>query len=466
MLYASRKIDMLHGPIFRSLVLVALPLIATNLLQLLFNTADVVIIGRYGNGSNALAAVGVAGMVVGTFVSFITNFSVGATYVAGKAIGARDSTCLRHAIHAAMGFAAAGGMAMMLLMAATMRPLLLLLRTPETVFDDAMRYLWFCLPSIPACAIYNFGAALLRARGDTQRPFCILTFSGIVNVLLNLFFVLRLKMDVAGVALATTIAFYLSAGAMLWLLCHEEDDWHLDWRRLALHPDTLRPMVFTGLTAAVQAMFFHAANLVVQGAVNSFGSSAIAGNTASANIGSYLWTSMQGFAQTSMSFSAQNTGARNYRRVWQICWRAMFAAFAVGLFQGLLCVAFGRELLGIYTNDPDAIQAGLHRLHFICGFYAFCGVMDTLAYTIRGMGYSLLPTITSTIGALGIRLAWIFTLFQIPRFHSLFWLYMTYPVSWTATIAAHAVALAIILKLKIRRSENRQGAAAKGTLTN
>ena len=194
MLYIKKDVDMLHGPIFRNLALVALPLIATNLLQLLFNTADVVVIGRYVNGSSALAAVGVAGMVVGTFISFITNFSVGATYVAGIAIGSRNSTFLRRAIHSTMGFAAAGGTAMMFLMVVTMKPLLILLRTPESIFGEAMHYLWFCLPSVPACAIYNFGAALLRARGDTQRPFYILTISGIVNVLLNLFFVLVLKM--------------------------------------------------------------------------------------------------------------------------------------------------------------------------------------------------------------------------------------------------------------------------------
>ena len=449
MLYIKKDVDMLHGPIFRNLALVALPLIATNLLQLLFNTADVVVIGRYVNGSSALAAVGVAGMVVGTFISFITNFSVGATYVAGIAIGSRNSTFLRRAIHSTMGFAAAGGTAMMFLMVVTMKPLLILLRTPESIFGEAMHYLWFCLPSVPACAIYNFGAALLRARGDTQRPFYILTISGIVNVLLNLFFVLVLKIGVAGVALATTISFYLSAGAMLILLCHEEGDWHLDWRKLSLRSDALGPMVSTGLTAAVQSSFFNASNLVVQWAVNSFGAAAIAGNTASANIGSYLWFSMQGFAQTSMSFSAQNTGAKNYPRVWQVCWRAIFAAAAIGLFQGLLCVAFGRELLSIYTTDTEAIQAGLHRLHFICGFYALCGVMDTLAYTIRGMGYAILPAITSIIGAFGIRLLWIFTIFQIPRFHSLFWLYMTYPVSWIATITVHAIVLTFLLRRKI-----------------
>ena len=451
MLYLKKDIDMLHGPIFRNMSLVALPLIATNLLQLLFNTADVVVIGRYGNGSNALAAVGVAGLAVHTFIAFITNFSVGATYVAAMAIGTRDSASLRRVLHSTMGFAMAGGMALMLLMVLIMKPLLVLLQTPEEIFGDAMRYLWFCLPSIPACAIYNFGAALLRARGDTQRPFYILTASGIINVVLNLFFVLALKMNVAGVALATTIAFYLSAVAMLYLLGHEEGDWHLNWRRLSLRSNSLGMMVSAGLPAAVQAMFFHTANLIVQGAVNTFGAAAIAGTTASANIGEYLWTSMNGFAQTSMSFSAQNHGAKNYARIWQVCWRAMFMVFTLGVFQGLLCIAFGRDLLGIYTSDTEAIQAGLHRLHFICGFYALCGVMDTLSYIIRGMGYSLLPTVTTVIGALGVRVLWILTIFQLPRFHSLFWLYMTYPISWIVAIVVHSIALTILLRNKIPR---------------
>ena len=450
MLHIRKDIDMLQGPLFRSLAWVALPLIATNLLQMLFNTADVVVIGRFGNGSNALAAVGVAGMVTGTYLSFIVNFSVGATVVAGMAIGTRNSTRLRHTIHATMGFAILGGLVMTLIMATTMKPLLVLLRTPAEVFEPACQYLWCCLPSVPACAFYNFGAALLRARGDTQRPFIILTASGIANVLLNLLFVLVLKLDVAGVALATTIALYLSAGAMAYLLRHEEGDWRLDWHKLALRSEALGQMVSIGLTNALQSSLFHAANLVVQGAVNSFGPIAIAGNTASANLGGYLWFSMNGFAQASMPFAAQNTGAKNHRRVWQVCWRATFLAFAAGLFLGLLYVAFGRELLGIYTSDPAAIQAGLYRLHLMCGFYALCGVMDTIAYTIRGMGYSILPTVICTIGGLGFRLVWIFTLFQIPRFHSLFWLYMTYPVSWILTIAALAFVLAKLLRPKLR----------------
>ena len=446
---------MLHGPIFRGLAWVAVPLIATNLLQLLFNTADVVVIGRYGTGSHALAAVGVASANAATYLNFVINFSMGATVVAGTALGARNSLRVRHTIHAAMGFAILGGLMMMLVMALTMKPLLHLLQTPEVIFDETLRYLWFYLPSIPAAAIYNFGAALLRAKGDTQRPFCILTVSGIVNVLLNLFFVLALKMNVAGVALATTISFYLSAIALLWLLCHEKDDFRLRPRELAIRSDTLPPLISLGLTNALQGSLFHASNLVILGAINSFGPTAIAGNTASANIGAYLWVSMQGFAQTSMSFAAQNTGARNYSRVWQVCWRAMFATFAIGLFLGLLCVAFGRDLLELYTTDTAAIQAGLHRLHFICGFYAICGVMDTAAYTIRGMGHPVLPTVTSIAGVLGIRLAWIFTLFRLPRFHSLFWLYMTYPISWTVTLAAHAIALACLLRQPPRKLERR-----------
>ena len=181
MLRINKEVDMLHGPIFRGLAWVAVPLIATNLLQLLFNTADVVVIGRYGTGSHALAAVGVASANAATYLNFVINFSMGATVVAGTALGARDSLRLRNTIHAAMGFAILGGLLMMLVMALTMKPLLHLLQTPEVIFDETLRYLWFYLPSIPAAAIYNFGAALLRAKGDTQRPFCILTVSGIVS---------------------------------------------------------------------------------------------------------------------------------------------------------------------------------------------------------------------------------------------------------------------------------------------
>jgi putative MATE family efflux protein len=452
MLNINKSIDMLHGPIFRNLAWFALPLIATNLLQLLFNTADMLVIGRFGTGASALAAVGVASATAATYVNFITNFAAGATVVTGNALGAGESARVHRTIQGTMGFAFLGGLAMMVIMVLTMKPLLILLQTPPEVFDEVLRYLWFYLPSVPACAIYNFGAALLRAKGDTQRPFYILTTSGLVNVLLNLVFVLVLKMNVAGVALATTISFYLAATVLVYLLCHEDNDFHLDLQNLTIRFDTFPAMVNIGLTNALQGSLFHASNLVILGAINSFGTAATAGNTASATIGGYLWICMQGFALASMSFAAQNTGAKNYPRVWQVCWRAMFAAFSIGLFLGLLCVAFGRDLLSLFTTDTEAIQAGLHRLHFICGFYAICGVMDTAAYTIRGMGHPFLPTITSIAGVLGIRLAWIFTLFRLPRFHSLFWLYMTYPISWIITLAVHSIVLVFLLRREMRPS--------------
>ena len=439
---------MLNGPIVSGLVMFALPLLATNLLQLLFNTADIVVIGRFGS-SNSLAAVGVASMVAGTFTSIITHFCIGGTVASGIALGEKDSVKLRKTVHGTMGFAFAGGMTLMLLMAFTMKPLLTLLNTPQEIYRDAFNYLCCFLPSIPACTIYNFGAALLRAKGDTQRPFFILTFSGIVNVLLNLVFVLVFKMGVVGVAIATTIAFYISMSMILRLLCNERDDFKLNLRKLTLHSPMQWLVIKVGLTNAFQGMMFHAANLVVQGAVNSFGAYAIAGNAASQTIGSYLWMSMNGFAQAGMSFTAQNTGAKNYRRIIDIFWRAIMLAGGIGLVEGIFCQIFGTSLLGIFTKDQNAIQAGLYRLHLICGFYFICGIMDTTSFIIRGMGCSVLPAAICLAGALGVRLLWIFTLFQIPRFHTLFWLYMTYPVSWTATLVALAVALYFLLRQKL-----------------
>ena len=444
-----KKINMLSGPIYPGLIAFALPLVITNLLQLLFHTADIIVIGRFGD-ANALAAVGVSSMATGTFVNFITHLTVGVTVVAGMAIGSRKPEQLRNTVHAAMGLGLALGLLLMLIMFFTMRPLLMVMKTPAEIFPEAYRYLCFFLPSIPACCIYNFGASLLRAKGDTQRPFVILTISGVINVLLNLIFVLIFKMGVAGVALATTIAFYLSMTMMLLLLKHETDDFRLNFRKITLRSSALHLILKMGLTNAMQGMMFQASNIVVQSAINGFGPFAIAGNAASANIGGYMWMSMNGFGHGCMAYTAQNSGARQYKRVRDVYLRTMALVFVLGLLESIFCVTFDRQLLGMYTRDPQVIEAGLYRLHLLCGLYFIAGIMDVSCSVLRGMGYPILPAVVSLAGALGLRVLWIFTLFQIPRFHTLFWLYMTYPVSWTATLIVLLWIFHVIYQRKLR----------------
>ncbi len=452
--HAPKKIDMLQGPILPGLIAFALPLIATNILQLLFNAADIIVIGRFGS-PHALASVGVGGSVGATATNVILSLNVGAAVAAGISLGARNTRQLRNIVHASMALALLVGLLLMAVMWFLAKPLLHCLNTPAEILPDAYRYICYFLPSIPPCTVYNFGAALLRAKGDTRRPFAILTISGTANVLLNLFFVLVLKLDVAGVALATSISFYLSMAMLLWLLTRERDDFRLDLRQLTLRSKAIPQILKLGITNSFQSMMFHIANLAIQGAVNSFGPVVIAGNAASGNIGTFLWTSMNGFAHASMSYTAQNTGAKNYRRICQTLWRGILAATAVGLVGAAVCQIFNRELLGLYTQDAAAIDAGCYRLRLVCGFYFICGMMDTAAYVMRGMGYSILPVAICLGGALGLRMIWLATLFQTPRFHTLFWLYMTYPVSWLATFLTLLVVLYFILRKRLKESMPR-----------
>ena len=442
---------MLQGAILPGLIAFALPLIASNILQLLFNAADIIVIGRFGS-PHALASVGVGATIGSTISATAANLSVGAAVAAGISLGARNARHLQSIVHASMTLSLFIGLLLMAVMWALAKPLLHCLNTPDEILPDAYRYLCYFLPSIPPCTVYNFGAALLRAKGDTRRPFAILTISGIANVLLNLIFVLILKLDVAGVALATSFSFYLSMALILGLLTRECDDFRLVWRQLTLRSKAIPQILQLGVTNAFQGTMFHIANLAIQGAVNSFGPIVIAGNAASANIGSFLWTGMNGFAQASMSYAAQNTGARNYRRIGQTLLHGLFAATVVGLVGCAICQIFNRELLGFYTRDAAAIDAGCYRLKLVCGFYFLCGMMDTAANVMRGMGYSILPVAICLAGALGLRMLWLATLFQIPRFHTLFWLYMTYPVSWLATLLALLAVLGVILRRRCRQA--------------
>ena len=314
-----------------------------------------------------------------------------------------------------------------------------------------------------ACFLWMIFATALILQPDfgmlvvTTAVFGIQLFlNGLPIIYLIALLIFGFHMDVAGVALATSFSFYLSMALLLGLLVRECDDFRLDWKKLTLRSKAIPQILQLGVTNAFQGTMFHIANLAIQGAVNSFGPVVIAGNAASGNIGSFLWTGMNGFAQASMSYAAQNTGARNYRRIAQTLWRGLLAATAVGLVGCAVCLLFDRELLGFYTRDEAAIDAGCYRLKLVCGFYFLCGMMDTAANVLRGMGYSILPVAICLAGALGLRMLWLATLFQIPRFHTLFWLYMTYPVSWLATLLALLAVLAVILRR--RRSPAQNGA--------
>ena len=320
------------------------------------------------------------------------------------------------------------------------------MKTPEEVIDLSAVYLRIYFLGMIALMVYNFGAAILRAVGDTRRPLYYLTISGVINVVLNLLFVVVFHMSVAGVALATVISEVISALLVLRCLLKNDGMIHLEWKKLRIHKDKVIRILRIGLPASVQGIVFALSNVIIQSSVNSFGAVTVAGNSAAANIEGFVYVAMNAFYQTSISFVSQNYGAGKYERLNRIVICAQLSVFAVGFLLGNLAVVFGRPLLSLYTSNDVVIEAGMRRLYVISRTYALCGMMDVMVGALRGLGHAILPMIVSMIGACGLRLLWIFTFFQMEEFHSVFSLYMTYPVSWILTGGTHMICYLLIRK--------------------
>ena len=333
------------------------------------------------------------------------------------------------------------------------RPLLSLMGTPFDVIDQAVLYMRIIFLGMPAMLTYDFGAGILRAIGDTRRPLAYLFTAGIINVCLNLFFVIGFGLGVAGVAIATIISQYTSAALVLRCLMKAEAAYHLSLKELSLNRSKLRQILRIGLPAGIQGAVFSISNVLIQSSINSFGSVAVAGNTAASNIEGFVYTAMNSLYQASTSFTSQNVGARNTKRIVPILLCCLGVVLTVGIVLGGAAVFFGTELLGIYSSDPEVIAYGLQRLHVVCLTYFLCGMMDTACGSIRGLGYSIAPTLVSLTGACGLRIVWIYTLFRMD--HTLFNLYLSYPVSWAVTFTAHIVCFVIFYRAWRDRTAER-----------
>ena len=429
---------MCSGSVLKKLLLFSIPLMCSSILQLLFNAADIVVVGRFA-GDNSLAAVGSNTALINLLTNLFIGLSVGANVLAARDYGARHENDLSRTVHTSVCLSIISGLLLSIIGIAGAKQILIWMQTPAEVLDLAVTYLRIYFAGMPAIMLYNFGSALLRAVGDTKRPLYFLIISGIVNVVLNLFFVIVLKMDVAGVALATVISETISAGLIVLCLVHEESGIHLDLKKLRIDRDKFIGILRTGLPAGFQGILFALSNVVIQASVNSFGPDVMAGNSAAANVEGFVYMSMNAFYQSAISFVSQNMGARNFRRINRILFTAQICVAFTGLVLGNLVVVFGKPLLGIYTTSPAVIEAGLVRLGIVCRTYAICGMMDVMVGGLRGIGYSVMPMIVSLIGACGLRLLWIATLFQLPQFHTMTMLYVSYPVSWIITFSVHVL---------------------------
>ncbi|MBE5901013.1 MAG: MATE family efflux transporter [Lachnospiraceae bacterium] len=439
----SHKIDMVHGAIFPKLVVFAIPVMLSGFLQLLFNAADVIVVGRFA-GENALAAVGSTSSLVNLLVNLFLGLSVGTNVMVANYTGAGEDDAVSKTVHTAVMTALISGVILIFVGLFFTKPMLVLMGSPQEVLPLSAIYLKIYFAGMPAMMVYNFGSAILRAVGDTKRPMVYLICAGFLNVGLNLIFVIVFRLSVMGVALATTISQGLSAGMVLNALRKEDGACKLEFKKLRVYPDKLKQLIRIGLPAGMQGIVFSISNVLIQSSINSFGHIAMAGSTAAASIEGFVYVSMNSMHQTAISFISQNYGAGQWDRIKKIALYCLGMVTVIGLVMGIGAYAGSGWFLTFYSDKPEVIAYGMERLLYIATPYCICGWMDTMVGIIRGLGYSVLPTIVSLIGACGLRIIWIYSIFIYV--HTLPCLFISYPVSWLLTAAAHATCLFFIIR--------------------
>ena len=439
------EIDMINGPLFGKIVLYTLPLIAAGILQLLFNTADMVVVGRYA-GSNALGAVGATASLINLLINVFMGLSVGANVAIAHYYGAGRFEELSRSLHTAISLSIICGFILLVIGQLFSEPMLILMGTPKDILPLSVSYMKIYFCGMPVMLLYNFGAAILRAVGDTKRPLYYLSLAGVINVILNLIFVIRFSMGVRGVAWATNISQAVSAILIIRCLIKNEGPCRLSLSKLCLDKKETSRIAKVGLPAGFQGAIFSISNVLIQSSVNSFGAIAVAGNTATCNLEGFVYNSMNSFHQTAISFTGQNMGAKNMKRVQRVLSICLLCVTATGLGMGLIGFAFGSELLGIYSTDPAVIAFGLRRMAIIFPTYFLCGVMDVMVGSLRGMGFSIMPMTVSLLGACVFRIIWIMTVFAIN--HTPEFLYVSYPISWFITAAVHLICIFTIARRK------------------
>lgn len=435
---------MLEGPLFPSIVAYTIPIILTSLLQLLFNAADLVIVGRFC-GSISLAAVGATGSITMLIVNLFIGLSVGAGVTVAHALGSREDEDVHRTVHTAMPTALVGGIVLTIVGISLSESLLKMMDTPENILPLSAIYMKIYFGGMTFNMVYNFCASILRAAGDTKSPLIYLTIAGVVNVVLNVIFVTQFHMNVAGVALATALSQGVSAVLVALALMRREDACRLELKKMRFYKIPLLKIIRIGLPAGIQGSLFSISNVMIQSSVNSFGDIFMSGNAASGNVEGFVYVALNAFHQTAVNFIGQNAGAKQYKRVFKTLWICLGCVIVVGLSLGGLAYAFGPQLLSIYiTDSPEAISYGMIRMGFIALPYFLCGLMDVSTGALRGMGASLSPMIISVLGVCGLRIGWLATIFQANPTPQC--LYLSYPISWTITFLCQMFAFLLIYK--------------------
>ncbi|MDD4532303.1 MAG: MATE family efflux transporter [Bacilli bacterium] len=442
---AKGEMDMTNGNLFTKIFLYSLPLIFSGILQLLYTAADLIICGNFGS-DNAVGAISATTPLISLILNLVMGFAVGANVIVGRAYGAKDVERGERGVHSAMAMAIVSSVIMVVIGTVFARPLLHLMNTPSDVIDLSIQYLLIYFWGSPFLIIYNFGASILRGMGDTKKPFYFLAISGVVNIVLNIFFVIVLKMDVAGVALATIISEAVSAALTIISLIRDDGFVKLNLKKIKFHKYETIMIIRIGLPSGIQGALFSISNVIIQTAVNGFGSSAVTGNGISGNLVSFMYVIMNSFSQAGMAFVAANFGARKVDNVKK---SIRFSILYSVVTSYLVCLTFyllRNQIVGFYTSDPVAIEIASSKLQVFTYSYMFFAFLNTIGFCERGLGYSILPMLVSLIGICAFRIVYVFTIFQIPQYHTIYNLYLSYPLSWLIAAIVAAVAFLIIRK--------------------
>ena len=441
------EIDMCNGTIMDKLISFSIPLMLSGILQLMFNAVDIVVVGRF-SGSQALAAVGSTTALINVFTNLFIGISLGANVLAARDYATGKTKEMSETVHTAIALALVSGVAMAVIGVVFARGALEIMGTPDDVIAKSTLYMQIYFCGMPFFMMYNYGAAILRAVGDTKRPLIFLIVSGVINAILNLFLVIGFHLDVAGVGIATVISQLVSCILVLRCLHHTESSYQLHLAKLRIRSVYLKQIFEVGVPAGIQSTVINISNAMLQSSVNSFGSIAMAGYTASNNIFGFLYVSVNSFTQACMSFTSQNYGVKKLKRMDRVLIDCMILSVVVTLILGSSVYIFGPELLHIYSNQADVIKYGMEIFSYTTVTYFLCGLMDLFPGALRGMGYSTVPMILSIIGTVGVRIIWIYGLF--PSHRSLTFLFLSYPVSWIATIIMQVICFWFVRK-KIHR---------------
>ena len=434
---------MTEGPVLTKILMFSIPLMFSSVLQILFNAADIVVVGKFV-GDTALAAVGSNSALINLVTNLFIGLSIGANVIVARYFGGKQDENTSIAVHTSIALGFISGIILTLIGIIGAPFFLRIMLTPEDVLPQAVLYLRILFAGITSMMLYNFGSAVLRAVGDTKRPLYFLLLAGIINVILNLFFVIVLKMSVAGVALATTLSQALSCVLVLWCLTKEDSAIKLNFRKIRINKIKFIQILKIGLPAGFQGVVFALSNTVIQSSVNSFGSVVMAGSAAAQNIEGIVYFAMNSFYQSSITFTSQCYGAKKFARINRVLAMSLLCVVAAGLICGHGLLFSGYRILGIFSSNSQVIVAGMNRLSVILSTYFLCGIMDVLVGALRGIGYSVLPMVVSLVGSCLLRLLWLATVFQMERFHTTTTVYLSYPISWAITLSVHAVCFAVL----------------------